>query len=144
MRNELQEKYNQTVFLETIKTGKIPKRSGLGGRIFLLAGIKTIISSTCFKNVKPRYLHSLLTNKIVIYKNYSSGYKLVEQITHPNVKSIITKYLGYHVIEYKPNTIEIFYDKDVIPNWALLDNDLKIMYPRNCRIDKRGFVYYKH
>jgi len=145
------EKYNQVVFLETIKTGRAPKRSGLGCRLYLLGGFTEGILCNNKKNVKLRKkdsIHNLAgyTNRLEFFKNawHLNGNRGVDRLMSNSMKNVFTKYLGSHHIAIGGAYVFVYYKPDVEINWGQLDEDLKAMYPTKCRIDKRGFIYYNH
>ena len=147
------EKYNQVVFLETIKTGRAPKRSGLGSRLYLLAGFTGPILCNSKKNVQPNKKIrdskvSEYTSRLEFYKNIWTPMgihgKVVENLMSNNMKNVLTKYLGSHYLVNGSAYFYVYYKPDVVINWGQLDEDLRIMYPTKCRIDKRGFIYYKY
>ena len=152
------EKYNQIIFLETIKTGKMPKRSGLGYRLYLLAGFTRPIMATCKKNIKIKKYNfdqlnyvsiEGLTNRIEFYTGVVYDVVLHNQnsiskdLMSPQMETVFRKYLGLHrIVKNGPNTY-VYYKPNVVINWGELDDHLQKMHPTKCRIDKRGFVYYK-
>lgn len=146
------EKYQQTLFLETIRTGKTPKRSGLGNRLTLLAGYTSAMLCTLKSNIKLPAGHIAeklgKTNKLEYFKRSwcfrnSKEIYATEQLLSLKMKNTFTKYLGENIVQVGVSYINVFYKNDAVIDWGLLDEDLKKMYPNNCRIDKRGFVYYK-
>jgi hypothetical protein len=60
-----------------------------------------------------------------------------------NMKNVFEKYLKDYTLIRHWNYIFVYFDPKNTPSWAILDNDLKNMYPNNHRVDKRGFIYYK-
>lgn len=147
------EKYNQIIFLETIKTGRTPKRSGLGARLFLLGGFTKPILCTNRKNIANKHLFNVkrgLTTRLEYYKS-SWGYfggsdvnKTSTNLQSDKMKEVFNKYLGDHIIHPWGPYIHVYYNPNTPINWGQLDADLVSMYPNKCRIDKRGFVYFKY
>jgi len=153
---DYKEKYNQTLFLETIKTGKTPKRSGLGTRLMLLAGVTNPVLSTLKKNIKKplkgnelEYVFGETTklNRIEFYKNtfvYGGTYRIQNDIIGDAAKAVFYKYLGRHLIKSNGAYVFVFFSNDIEINWGDLDEALKLKYPKSHRIDKRGFVYFDY
>jgi hypothetical protein len=152
---DCKERYNQTVFLETIKMGREPKRSGLGYRLYLLAGFTTAITSISKKNIKLKKYNfyklekvsvNKTTNRIEFYRHFYDPFStnLVLDLKSEQMQKTLKKYLGTYLLEFRGAYAYVYYKPDVVINWGELDEDLKNKYPTKCRIDKRGFVYYKH
>jgi hypothetical protein len=150
------ERYNQTVFLETIKTGKMPKRSGLGARLYLLGGFTKVVSSTLKKNIKlkkyniEKLRHVSIdgfTNRIEFCRGWYDPHNnstISYNLKSDKMDRVFTKYLGTYFFETYQSYSYVYFKPDVVINWGELDDDLMKMYPNKCRVDKRGFVYYKH
>jgi hypothetical protein len=150
------EHYNQVIFLETIKTGKTPKRSGLGYRLYLLAGFTDPLYATVKKNVYvSKYTFedytkvsiNGLANRMEYYKSFFNRHNTnnFNKNLHSNeMQQIFQKYIGDHIIvSDRTNYISVYYKPNVVINWGQLDEDLLKKYPNNCKINKLGFVYYK-
>jgi len=140
----IQDNYKHQLFLETIKNGKTPSRSGLGQRIAILAGHTHIIYSGLQRNVHPTPSgFSEYTNVLNFYIGNNNPQKIEALFKSDSFKDALTKYLGHNIFHKEFYTLRVFFHKDVVPDWAIMDNDLKTMYPKKCKVDKRGFVYYK-
>jgi hypothetical protein len=68
---------------------------------------------------------------------------ITPHISSESMRRVFAKYLGSHKVVPSSGYVFVYYKPSTIIDWALLDEDLKTMYPKNHRIDKRGFVYFK-
>jgi len=148
MDSKIEEKYTKTLFLETIKTGKTPKRSGLGNRLYILGGNTAQILTTLQRNLNPptQLKHQPeFSNRISFYINswnYSSR-TVVDYLYSQDMTNVFRKYLGDYHISRNYAYVFVYFKHDCIISWALLDEELKLKYPHNHRINKYGFVYHK-
>jgi hypothetical protein len=144
------DQYNKNVFLESIKTGKTPKRAGLGTRLYLLGGFDRIhLPCHVERNANPPFEINIdlphLTNRLCYRINIwnSNPNEIVYDLYSNKMRQIYTKYLGEHHVTRNWCFVFVHYNPSIEINWGVLDHDLKEMYPKNHRIDKRGFVYHK-
>jgi len=152
---DCKDQYNKTLFLETIKTGRTPKRSGLGTRLYLLAGFTNIVYTTCKRNLKVKNYNSSklqhvsvngLTNRIEFSRNFYNPYykhDVVSNLKSAKMHGVLERFLGEYYFETRIAYAFVYFKPDVEINWGELDHDLRIKYPNKTRVDKRGFVYYK-
>jgi len=146
---EIEETYKKNQFIEAIKNGKIPTRSGLGSRLYLLAGYTRnrpyCTLETCNSPLVEHPDRESFTKRLSYSRhvyNMSNG-TIDDHIFSKQMRNVLEKYLKQYALVHHWNYIFIYFDPKNTPSWAILDNDLKNMYPENHKIDKRGFVYYK-
>ena len=68
MESELEEEYKRRQFLSALKTGKLPKRSGLGKRLYLLGGYNDT-TPWCTKDRYETIVCPHLPNRLSYSKN---------------------------------------------------------------------------
>jgi len=150
MDSDIEEAYKKNQFIHAIKNdGKIPTRAGLGTRLYLLAGYtRNRPYCTLEKCDAPLSEHpdKESFNRRLCYSrqvyNMTSGV-IDDHLFSNNMKNVFEKYLKDYALIRHWNYIFVYFDHKNTPSWAMLDNDLKLMYPNNHRVDKRGFIYYK-
>lgn len=150
MDSDIEDIYKKNQFIHAIKNnGKIPTRSGLGARLYLLAGYSQHRPYCTMENCDPPITGHALDHtftKRLCYNRYIYKFEKGEIENHifsNQMKDTFQKYLKEYSIYSHWNYIFVYFDPNNLPSWALLDNDLKRMYPNNYRVDKKGFVYYK-
>jgi hypothetical protein len=149
MESDLEENYKKNAFIHAIKTGKVPARSGLGSRLYLLAGFSHDRVPYCTLencDFPKEYPDKTNLTKRLAYNRYVYSIKessFDDAISSKDMRNVFDKYLKDYEIIHHWNYIFVYFDPTNMPSWAVLDNDLKLKYPNNHRVDKRGFVYYK-
>jgi hypothetical protein len=150
MDSEIEEIYKKNQFIHAIKNnGKVPNRSGLGGRLYLLAGYTQhrvyCTMESCNTPITGHLLDNTFTKRLS-YSRYIYNLEkgtIDDHIHSKQMRDTFQKYLKEYVIVNHWNYIFVYFDPKNSPSWALMDNDLKSMYPYNYRVDKKGFVFYK-
>lgn len=150
MESNLEDIYKKNQFIHAIKNnGKVPTRSGLGGRLYLLAGYTQhrvyCTMESCNAPLTGNPLDYKFTKRLA-YSRYIYNIKqgtIDDHINSKQMRDTFEKYLKEYEIVNHWNYIFVYFDPNNLPSWALMDNDLKIKYPNNYRVDKKGFVFYK-
>lgn len=143
-RFETKEEFNKRIFIESIKTGKIPSRKALGTRLLLLSEYKysELHYSANYKKISNKQDKNFLKRNGV---SDFSDYKLLtfqrsqkflseyrkDIMLNPKYKTHllknINKYLGENYITWDTRVLKIFYKQD--PDWYYLDLDYLKIYP---------------
>lgn len=148
--DNLEEVYRKRLFLQTIKNGKTPKRSGLGTRLYHLAGFKDFVHCNIESIINNKYVkiaHPNL-NRVLHYSTYqpfgSTLNKIQINLASDEMHRTFQKYLKHFVIVARWGTqVLVYFDSEKVSSWAVLDEDLKSVHPKNYKVSKNGFVYYK-
>ena len=150
MNSDIEDIYKKNQFIHAIKNdGKLPTRSGLGSRLYLLAGYTRYRPYCTMESCNPPVTGDPLDHTFIKRLAYSRHvYKFGKEeidnhIFSKSMRDTFQKYLKDYAIVGHWNYIFVYFDPNNIPSWAILDNDLKTMYPDNYRVDKKGFVFYK-
>jgi tRNA G10 N-methylase Trm11 len=144
---ELEDLYKKRLFLETIKNGRTPKRSGLGLRLYHLAGFTDNIYCTVepIKKLKRWDLKSHLTKALYysIFTHDSIRNKIKTNLESDKMLRVFQKYLKDFDTRFYSFRFSVSYDPTKVACWSELDNDLKLMYPKNHIVNDVGFIYYR-
>ena len=147
LEEEIQDLYKKRLFLEIIKTGKTLKRSGLGLRLYHLAGFtdnNMYCEISSHISIKIPYLNLSLTKVLKFSKhNFNHKGQLTDKIMGQNMRKVFDKYLKDYYIYNHWSHVKVFFDPKKVACWSVLDNDLKLMYPNNHYVNKYGFIYYR-
>jgi hypothetical protein len=149
MESDLENEYKKKQFIHAIKTGKIPTRSGLGTRLYLLAGYTKNRPYCTLENCEPPLLEhpkkEHFTKRLCYSKHvYSMENGEIEKHLHSkDMINVFDKYLKNYEIVRHWAYVFVYFDPKNSPSWAILDEDLKNKYPNNYIVDKRGFIQYK-
>lgn len=145
---EIQDIYKKKLFLETIKNGKTPRRSGLGSRLYNLAGYTDSIYCNIESNMPVKYFQTKpnLTKVLCYNRNSYNGSNMINlapKLTSDKMVQVFEKYLKEYYIHRHWNYIMVLFDPSKVACWSIMDNDLKLMYPKNHMVNKHGFVFYR-
>lgn len=147
----LEQEYKKKLFLETIKTGKTPKRSGLGTRLFHLAGFTDNIACTVeptnntarMFNEHKHFTKCLRFSVLEGFAAFNNQKCYRDKLQSAAMHIAFKKYLKEFRVIRTSIYYMVYFDPRQVADWAILDADLLALYPKRCRIDKRGFVYLK-
>jgi len=147
---EIADTYKKKLFLETIKNGKTPRRSGLGSRLYLLAGFTGHIPCTMepvYHKTFPAFKRHL--TKVLRYPKttYTWGkprsWDLYKDLETPQMQNVFKKYLKDYYISSRATGYYVYFDPRVTESWGVLDADLLKVHPNKCKISNKGFIYFK-
>lgn len=148
-KEELIEAYDKRVLMKSLKTGKVPRRSGLLLRLLDLhravTGRKEWVLSTII-HLNPNKHNGF--DRCIEYSPRHWGYnppaKSVPNVMElSSMQSVLREYLGEIEIQNTPSRVyakRILYKQSNVTHWALLDKALLDAYPDAC-YTKDGFVY---
>lgn len=147
MEYRLEDDYKKKQFIHALKTGKVPLRSGLGSRLYLLAGFNKSRPYCTLENCNPPLSENpdgiFFTKRLCYNKNVYTIPNIVNNLCSKEMLDTFEKYLKNYTIVNHWAYIFVYFDPKNMPSWAVLDEDLKNKYPSNFKFDKRGFVQYK-